>query len=385
MQEAPANSAQPAKISGYRPELDAVRFIAFLVVFLHHLLAPFKAAIEASTLPGGLQALLVAAINAGARGTALFFALSGYLITQLLLAERAATGTVSIRRFYARRILRIWPLYLAAIGLGLAVALMVHAPNQRAWPIWFLLLAGNVYTGLFGFPSNSMFQLWSISIEEQFYLVWPWAARAISRFGLFLVCFALILLSNATLFELGQTHATSDPAIGTNSLVEFEMFAVGILLALRPQKVRRPHVAVGILQALAGIALWIEGTSMLGTAMLPSFAISAGRFILIAAYAAFALGSAALLDGFCRIGGAVIPRSLAYLGRISYGLYVFHILAIAVAGALAGPLTSPAHVAAYCLGAFLLTVAAAVLSYTYFEAPFLRLKRRFEWLHSRPI
>ncbi len=103
------------------------------------------------------------------------------------------------------------------------------------------------------------------------------------------------------------------------------------------------------------------------------------------AYALIALGCAAVLQGFCMIGPSHIPQWAAALGKISYGLYVYHVLAIAFAKAFFDPSRGLAYQWASAALAFGLTATAAVISYEFFESPFLRLKRRFEILHSRPI
>ena len=149
---------QPTRF--YRPQLDVVRFVAFLAVFGHHALPR----------DGAHSRWLKEAVNTLGFGLCLFFVLSAYLIALLLRRERQKTDTVALRAFYARRILRIWPLYL--LGLGLAAARAVshglwHA--QREWLVAALLFAGN----LVPHDTAIMNHLWSISVEEQFYLFFP--------------------------------------------------------------------------------------------------------------------------------------------------------------------------------------------------------------------
>jgi peptidoglycan/LPS O-acetylase OafA/YrhL len=129
--------------------LGVVRFLAFLLVFLHHNLPNSRIPSNESILAGfisqsGYQILNAIASGCG-MGLCLFFCLSAYLITELLLKERANTTTVSIRKFYIRRVLRIWPLYFFGIGIGIAWALAIHQRQQVAAFGWFLLFAGNLY------------------------------------------------------------------------------------------------------------------------------------------------------------------------------------------------------------------------------------------------
>src|SRR5579871_6137530 len=102
----------------YQPELDALRFFAFFGVFLFHAAPRYIEFYDHAGAPRWLGNLLISAFGAGAFGVDLFFALSAYLITSLLLRERNATGTLDLRGFYMRRILRIWPLYFAFIAFA---------------------------------------------------------------------------------------------------------------------------------------------------------------------------------------------------------------------------------------------------------------------------
>ena len=202
----------------YRPELDVIRFLAFLAVFLHHSLP---------ILPNG--SWKVSFTMACGFGLCVFFALSAYLITTLLLRERAQAGTVSLPLFYKRRILRIWPLYFVALGYGAAVDVYrgSFAANET-WYLAALLMVGNMV----GSRESIVIQLWSISLEEQFYLVWPSAVKFLTRRGLLIAACGIVVLSNITLAYFGLTHADTWQRIWWNTLVQMEMFAAGILLAL---------------------------------------------------------------------------------------------------------------------------------------------------------
>src|ERR1051325_2753310 len=113
----------------YRPELDVLRFCAFLGVFIFQASSHTMDFYNAAGYPQWLSRLLIPTFGAGAYGGDLFFALSAYLITSLLLRERAATGALDLRGFYLRRILRIWPLYLAFVAFAAIFAAVV--PGQH--------------------------------------------------------------------------------------------------------------------------------------------------------------------------------------------------------------------------------------------------------------
>lgn len=320
-----------------------------------------------------------------AMGLCLFFTLSAYLITSLLLRERECRSSISVRNFYVRRVLRIWPLYFWGIALGAGIALLGHSRDSASAVLWYLLFSGNIYCTLFGWLPNPMTLLWSISIEEQFYALWPWAMRWFSKRGLTACALVFIVVANITLFVLGQRHVVTETTVWTNTLVQFEMLATGILLALNSGRMGWHNPRVGSMLILLGPLLWfvacfvfeIKQPAEAGTA------ISGGTLMI--GYALVAVGCAAILQGFCMIGPSHMPRWASELGKISYGLYVYQSLSIDFAHALFSSKTGLLYWVGSAAVAFGLTTAAAVLSYAYLEAPFLRLKRRFEYLHSKPI
>jgi peptidoglycan/LPS O-acetylase OafA/YrhL len=157
-------STQAQAESFYRPGLDVLRALAFLMVFIAHGLAWH---LNKPTQIGAMA-------RAGEFGVCIFFFLSSYLITELLLREKRDTGTILIPAFYVRRILRIWPLYFAMIAASCLYGLFAPAHAVSiAWTISLLLLFTNWYTAGHGYPPGFLFPLWSISLEEQFYLLWP--------------------------------------------------------------------------------------------------------------------------------------------------------------------------------------------------------------------
>jgi len=215
----------------YRPELDVVRLLAFLLVFAHHTL-DIDAVSATAGFPAGLAHVLIDAVSAGGFGLSLFFTLSAFLIAELLLRECEATGQVHFRQFYLRRILRIWPLYFVGLAIGLSiVTLAVHIDAEIAWTGWAVVMLGNWAAMSPDVGFNPMNPLWSISVEEQFYLFIPLLAKYCNRRRLAAVCLALILNANVLLFFLGRT-SIRDHRVWCNSFVQFQNFAAGILLCL---------------------------------------------------------------------------------------------------------------------------------------------------------
>ncbi len=349
----------------YRPELDVIRFLAFLAVFLHHCLP---------LLPNGTWR--VSFTMACGFGLCVFFALSAYLITTLLLRERTKTDTVHLAKFYKRRMLRIWPLYLFALASGALFEL--HSGSfleNRSWYVAALLMAGN----LVGSRDSIVIHLWSISLEEQFYLVWPSAMKLLTRRGLLIAALGIVLVSNVTLAYFGLIHADTWQRIWWNTLVQMEMFAAGILLALyhaargavrRSWAVRVPGLAViPLVWVLAVQYGGIKGNGL----------NARGPLSLCLGFAAVAISCAALID--LLTGLEHWPRPAVYFGKISYGLYVFHSTGIYLAERHLRAIRHSERMAA----ALIFTMVAAALSYRILETPFLRLKERFEVVQSRPV
>ncbi len=364
----------------YRPELDVLRCLAFFLVFNHHIL-PMSFTATRFHFGYALQ-------EGGAAGVCLFFTLSAFLITELLLRERESTGKVHIGAFYVRRILRIWPLYFAAIALSIVLPhISRHFSSPGGFIAPFLLLCGNWAIVLHrAWPAAPLLApLWSISIEEQFYLGWPailsrWGARAIFPT-------ACLVLPLAWLVDLllPELHASKDPQLWLNSISQFQFFAIGALLALHTH--RRPHVWTARTRCVSLAA----GLSCLLLAGYPFHFLNPAPSLhfgqVLAGYLCLNAATALLLLTFL---GARLPAwcgPLAYLGRISYGLYVFHyVIRLAVANLAAKlPGSSSLRLLATYSVSLLITIALAAASYHGFERPFLRLKGRFTFIPSRPV
>lgn len=358
----------------YRPELDVLRFFAFLFVFFHHNL-PRTA--ETARLNSHSGHLLTSFANGMGSGLCLFFVLSAYLITELLVREKTAKGKLDVRSFYIRRILRIWPLYF--LGLAIGVVYVLFRPESSS--LWrfgaYALLMGNWYCVVHTASTTPVDILWSISVEEQFYLIWPWVSAANAKWVLKWTAAALMVISMATLLILGALGATTD-TVWFNSLVQFGMFGAGatVSLVLKGGAPKLPMWARGSM-FLSAVVLWWVSSYL--THIKDPFVSPSGINYLIG-YTCTAIGSVLLLLAFLGIPSRWLPGPLIYLGKISFGLYVFHAIARMLTYVIA-PGRSPLHL----LLGFPITVAFAMISYTYFEKPFLKLKRHFEVVKTRPV
>jgi peptidoglycan/LPS O-acetylase OafA/YrhL len=356
-----------------RPELDGLRFFAFLAVFLHHALPREVAAWTSAGVARPLGELLVAIANAGGFGVDLFFALSAFLITELLLRERERFGSLSVRKFLVRRALRIWPLYF---GFILLACLLPELPKPTdAELMAFGVFLGNWHTAFFGFPKSVISPLWSVSIEEQFYVLWPWLVRKASAVALARVGLGMLLvgaLSRAVIVVLESRY----PMMWCATLSRIDPIACGLLLCL----LHRKHRALTRGERMAGVAFGAIVVLCVGYLVPPTLRVP--QWSQVWALSLVAAACASVLYGVLSPtgsgGGLLGTPILRFLGKISYGLYVFHVLAL--------QLMSMAHLGSLMLrtvSALCLALAMATGSYYFLERPFLRFKERYSVIPSR--
>jgi peptidoglycan/LPS O-acetylase OafA/YrhL len=357
----------------YRPELDVLRLLAFTMVFLAHIL-PYDGVFADGTWLGSFRV-------AGGFGVCMFFMLSSFLITDLLEREHGVTGNIELRAFYVRRILRIWPLYFSFLFFDFLVQHVRHTNNFPVGKLLaFLLLAGNWYVGRFELPLTLSSPLWSISVEEQFYLVWPSFRKYIGRLGSILLAVATLIVSYLVMARLCYVHAWN---LWPNSFVQFQFFSTGALLSFALRG-RSPRFSTA-----ARLALFAVGLGMIVAS--PRLFFSHGQTFSFLGPGFLLVNAGCIVVFLSFLGESRMGEwgALTYLGRISYGLYVFHWM-IVVAAVHAARLLVSRHLLTPLLArglmavaAFLLTVVVASLSYRFFEAPILRFKKRFEVIRTR--
>ena len=374
-------SARASTARFYHPELDELRFFAFLMVFLHHAFPHDPAFWTKFGVPLFLARVIAGIGATGAFGVSLFFVLSSYLITELLLREKDLMGTLDIRSFYIRRILRIWPLYFAF--LALAVALQWIVPGQHVtWRagVWFSFLAGNWFIVFHGFPSSVIFPLWSVSIEEQFYITWPAVVRKVSETGMLIFAGLLLVAATVARIYLGMHHALEGD-VWCNTFVQLDPIAAGILIAvlLKGEIPRLSRLARAAMMA-AGVAALALASLYFGIKNDP---LTTARIVL--GYPSVAIGGVLLLLSVLRPHSTGGNRGLTYLGRVSYGLYVFHVLGLLISDHTVPNQTASLSRYSLRVGvALAATIALAAISYRWLETPFLSLKQRFTHVLSRP-
>jgi peptidoglycan/LPS O-acetylase OafA/YrhL len=327
------------------PQLDGMRGLAVLLVLLAH------SAVEFTHVPAFRWI-----DGYGDLGVQLFFVLSGFLITGILLDTKDTPNF--FRNFFARRALRIYPLYYLLLGFVMFSG-VVHQHGVRWWPYMFYL--SNIVYGHTVEPSP-LAPTWSLAVEEQFYLVWPYVVSVFSRRALERLCIAMIV--GAIALRL------SGVLLLHNTFLQLDALGAGALIACRADKIVswRPY------------AFFVVCLLPLGLKLPPGFWNSVSHTVQ-------ALGGAALLiillDSKILISRIFCTSPLRYLGKISYGVYLLHSLVFAwflrsqvgIRAIESGSVLA----ATLCLIAeFSIVVAIASASFYFFESPVLRLKRYFE-------
>jgi len=367
--------------SFYHPELDVLRFFAFFAVFLHHALPRDATLYLNAGLTSAATEWLLTAKKAGAFGVDLFFVLSAFLITELLRREYVNRGKFSLSSFYIRRALRIWPLYFTFLAITVLVIPTI-LPEDSFGPVYaisFALFFGNWICVTSGLPFSVATPLWSISVEEQFYLSWPLLLRVFGMNRIKQLVVGMLALT-LTVRALLAAFGVEGSGVWCNTLARLDPIALGALLAF-VLRGRALQINTALRLVLCGLAL--------ASWLLVSKYLRQDGPTSIFTYAVSALASVALLVAFLRTNTRLLHRApfrwVVYLGRISYGLYVFHLFALALMSGLSSVpvLGIPLNFESRLLFSFLLTVILAAASYRWLEQPFLRLKKRFSYRPDR--
>ena len=339
-------------------------------------------------------------IGLGWTGVDLFFVLSGFLITGILYDAKGSANY--FRNFYARRTLRIFPLYYAFL-VALFILLPLVAPStaepemgeERVW-MWAYL--GNVLmarVGWEGLPGHTT-HLWSLAVEEQFYLIWPLVVWWANRQRLLAICvgaIALASVSRAALHLLG-----ADPTAGYTLLpARVDTLAIGSVVALLARdpssldwlrSAARPALA----GALAVIAIVMVAGGHIGALPPRDLLVQLAGYPAVAVVAASLLVMVMEAGRISRSGRLLSSGMLPQLGRYSYALYLLHVpirnvarnsgIGASEAGIIGGS-RFPLQVA-IIVGGIGVTFVLALLSWHLFEKHFLALKRFFPYEAARP-
>lgn len=355
------------------PALDGLRGLAIVSVMLYHY---GDGGIQSST---SWVRHVSWFLGAGWTGVDLFFVLSGYLITGILYDTR--TGPGYYKSFYIRRILRIFPIYYLTIAVMFLVGMHVGvhwAPGHLLFLFYLGYPAALLWPTLIpASPLMRLTHLWSLSVEEQFYLIWPWSIRALATKRRILTVCAIVfsagLLLRITLVGCGRIEWAS-----SFLFCRMDTLAVGAAIAMLVRT-----IDVAKVQGLATAAFLLAGAAFVAIGLHAHSFARSNSAIATWGYSLTAIAYGGLL--LMSLGVVAPVFSLLILrvfGKYSYGLYLYHFPLSGILERIK-PLIM-ARVGSFAAGSILyvavcitINVAIAALSFHFVEAPFLQLKGRF--------
>ena len=374
---------QKKSILSERPffeNLNGLRFTGALMVFIFHCFT-LNRNIWGDFTNGNIFKITYKIASKGHHGVGLFFVLSGFLITFLLLNEISKNGSVNVKHFFMRRILRIWPLYFLLIFFGFFI--FPHLPNGQSTNHSLLMYGGflsnmdEIAVGLTD-SLNFLTVTWSVSIEEQFYLSWMFLMAVLPFFRkgkyfqlyfilliLISICFRFLNLADERALYFHTFSVISDLAIG--GLLAYLVQKYSIQKILKP--IKKIHL---LFIYAAGISLIIASNVIFKGAL-----ISIEK-VVISLFFAFVILEQVYSDhSFYKIDK--VPYFFQS-GKLTYGFYMFHCVFIyywSIFFANNGFTDSVWQFILYILVVFISTYATAYLSMKYFEKSLLSLKRYF--------
>lgn len=377
-----SDGSEAGRIVGQVAALDGVRGVAIAIVLIHN--ASFVLHDNTAFLPK-----LASAIAAtGWVGVQLFFVLSGFLITGILLEARGSRGF--FRTFYIRRTLRIFPLYY--VFLAVAILVLPAILNPSSWTTvatenqwWYWTYTANWGSPLgHGIPYLSHF--WSLAVEEQFYLVWPLLVFLLPPGGLIAVCTVAIVATPLVRLALHAAGLPA-PALYEFTIARWDALAAGAVMAIllrdaRGRRLLARHMKYAGIAALLSLVLFVLirrgfhghdlAVQVLGQSLI---AVLAATLIYICVEPSSRIERA--------LRNAFAAHWLRFLGKYSYAIYVFHFpihqfASTRLANAVNGPDTNwrLLRLAIYVSGIGALSILAAMLSWRVIEKPCLDLKNR---------
>lgn len=356
----------------YFPGLNGVRAIAAMIVLIWH--------IDQFSPLFGIEKIGFAQNGMSEYGVVMFFVLSGFLITYLLRVEKKEFNKINFRKFYWRRILRIWPIYYLVIvitilllSVGLSTLKYIESTLPALFFLYGFLLANLAF--VHNFTINTITPLWSVAAEEQFYAFWPLIiakTKNIQRALTFVIVFYLLLKLVFRVFENG-------PIYHLIFITGFDCMALGGLGAcwVYENKWYLKIIYNKVVQIIAWGVLFISifyKPPHLFTFI--DHEISAIFYLIIIMNVATNEKSLLKLEN----------SLFDFLGKISYGIYIYHMTIIVVLSAFAKAIGfNFRNTSGYFLLYFVIilsTIAVAYLSYRYFESYFLKIKSRFTLVPS---
>ena len=377
--------------SVYLPGLNALRFFAAFLVIVTHI-ELLKGQLGFSTSLKFLEQF-----NLGGLGVYFFFVLSGFLITYLLIHEKEKTGTIKIKAFYIRRLLRIWPLYYFITLLAffilpnfemmeIAWLQQFYHSNFTVNLVLFLLMLPNLALALNPAVAHAG-QLWSIGVEEQFYLIWPVLFKRTNNLLRLLILLFVFVVGIKVLFILllnSNTIPSSENMLALKKFMAMSKFECMIIGAFGAYGVK--YNSKDMLRIVYHPIVF--GISLLSLPLMNYFSPDQLNDAIHLPYSVMFM---VIIMNVSSNNKAIIlleNKVFIFLGKISYALYMYHMIVVVFSIRLItwffGEIGLFQNILIY-VSSILLTIFVSWLSYEYFEKPFLKLKSKFTIVKSGKI
>jgi peptidoglycan/LPS O-acetylase OafA/YrhL len=367
----------------YFENLDGLRFFCFLSVFLFHSFHTNVAAIKSDSL---YQFVKNDLFGNGNLGVNFFFVLSGFLITYLLIEEKHLNGQIDILRFWVRRVLRIWPLFYLCVFLGFVAfpflkSYFGQVPNENASLWHYLFFVNNFDLIQKGLPDSSILSvLWSIAVEEQFYFAWPILLYVlpVKRYW---IAFTVIILGSLifrAVYDVYESHEWST----FSCMGDLAIGATGAWLVQQYPLFKSYFETLTRWEILSAYVLLILVYFFRDEVLLSTHAIRIFERFFISIVMLFVI----LEQNYAKNSWFKFSRAglISKLGVITYGLYSLQFVGILVTTTF----TQRFHLNTQrwqvlvleTTVALLATIVMGVISFRFFEKPFLNLKTRFSYI-----
>lgn len=355
--------------------LNELRAFAALAVVFHHIeLYKHRLGMDSlykiSFVNGFIE-------NLGKNGVYLFFVLSGFLITYLLLEEKSITGEISVSKFYKRRILRIWPLYYIIVVVGFFLLPFLYGSfsgffegqtsfNERIENLvygknllLFLFFFSNVTLHVFGGVAGAA-QSWSVSVEEQFYFIWPWIVKFFSNI-LGVVLFMIVIIINLINYNI---HIFNSVPIlkAFFSTFNVDLMAIGGIIAIVYRNYKEIVKKIVTNRIVVLLIVMLVISQLFYKTFLTTISLSFGMLILV------------FIENNIKI------KWFSGLGKWSYGIYMYHPMVMYFSFSIVNKLNVKSVIGSnllYYSLVFGLTIVISYFSYRYIELFFLKFKHKF--------
>lgn len=366
-------------------ELDGIRALAAISVLVFH----------CGCIPTRALRYLAAG---GWCGVDVFFVLSGFLITRLLVSELDRDGTINLRSFYVRRAMRLYPAFVSAIILGTAIAYLTWRvlPGFRQF-IYLFTYVQNIWPAFTYYPAMNgtilLWPAWSLCIEEQFYLLWPITLRKIGHYRaipVLIIVIALSVLMRTACYFWITTDWSQASSVGNRAeafiyyftLTRLDVIGIGCVLGLSVDRLDQSS------RLLSRQALWIY---LAVVAAMVSIGVHVHQFYYTVGASALAIGVGGVITAIWLGKGNALTRMLSArplveIGRVSYGIYLFQVLPVLSDLKYHLPL---ANIHILIRSQWIIWAASifliAELHYRFVETPFLALRNRTSLPGSRVV